>query len=363
MIIQNHDVQLSSYQQFIKHHETHERMVQWNGNDRVEFDRQERQTTIKEEGDRSRSVNLDISEQGMKRFMDSIRRQAPSLTSKISTPYDNSMLEIDEDDALPPKLQMAKVLLEEFFGIKIEIIDMEEHAGGVGSAQKGNHTPRQEELEGWGIDYSYREVRYEKEAVHFSAAGTVTTEDGREIQFQAQLEMSKEQYEELTIEFKAGDALKDPLAVNLDGQGVRLTDEKIEFDLDADGEVDNISFLEEGSGFLVLDKNQNGVVDDGTELFGPETNHGFGELKAYDADRNEWIDENDAIYYDLKIWTRGEEGTDQLSTLEQNNIGAIYLGSSGTEFDLGEGRLRETGVYLNENNGVGFIQEVDLVIS
>ena len=258
-----------------------------------------------------------------------------------------------------------KMLLEKFFGIKIDIVNPAEGEGtetaDAGSAQSNGSTSSQNpQMQGWGIQYNYHELTYEKEMVRFSAAGTVTTTDGREINFDTRLEMSRETYEELSIEFKAGDALIDPLALNMDGQGVELTEEKYEFDLDSDGEKENISFLKQGSGFLVLDKNGNGIVDDGSELFGPSTNNGFLELSAYDSDGNQWIDEADAIYYDLKLWTKDAEGNDQLSGLKENDIGAIYLAATGTEFDLGQGQLRETGIYLNESGGTGLIQEVDL---
>jgi hypothetical protein len=142
-----------------------------------------------------------------------------------------------------------------------------------------------------------------------------------------------------------------------------LTDEKYQLDLDGDGEEENISFLEKGSGFLVLDKNQNNIVDDGSELFGPQTNHGFLELKAYDEDNNDWIDENDAIFYQLSIWTKNEDGSDNLAGLQDYGIGAIYLNSTRTSFDLGDGQLRESGIYLKESGEVNYIQEVDLQVT
>jgi len=261
---------------------------------------------------------------------------------------------------------MARMLLEKFFGIKVEIITPgEETTSETASpqeppAENANPAANQPQAQGWGIRYSYHEVRQEKESVTFSAGGTVTTEDGREINFDMQLQMSRETFAETYIEYRAGDALIDPLVLNLDGQGAQLTAEKYQFDLNADGKKENISFLQQGSGFLVLDKNNNGTVDNGGELFGPATNNGFLELKAYDQDSNNWIDEKDAIFYDLKLWTKNADGSDQLNSLESYGIGALYLDSVKTQMTMDNGQLKESGIFLNENGQVNTIQEIDL---
>lgn len=359
MIIESHDIQMKSGREFITGHEVSERLTAWQGNNRVDISRGERSSSFQLDTESNRSVLLDISEAAMEKF----RQSAPAAAAK--GPFASFVQEEDET-AVPSELMYMKMLLEKFFGIKIEIVNPAEGEGSEngeasGSAQSTGSTPSQgPQMQGWGINYSYHELTYEKESVRFAAAGTVTTADGREINFETRLEMSREKFEELSIDFKAGDALIDPLVLNLDGRGVELTEEKYEFDLDSDGENENISFLKQGSGFLVLDKNGNGIVDDGSELIGPSTNDGFLELSTYDADRNQWIDEADAIFYDLKLWTKDAEGADQLSGLKANNIGAIYLAGAGTTFDLGQGQLRETGIYLNESGGTGFIQEVDL---
>jgi len=89
-------------------------------------------------------------------------------------------------------------------------------------------------------------------------------------------------------------------------------------------------------------------------------------LAAYDSDGNQWIDENDAIYSKLRIWSKDENGQDRLIGLGQAGVGAIYLGHVSTDFTLKnaqnqtDGQIRSTGVYLNENGTVGTVQKVDL---
>ncbi|MCW9026262.1 MAG: hypothetical protein OQJ77_03015, partial [Thiovulaceae bacterium] len=67
----------------------------------------------------------------------------------------------------------------------------------------------------------------------------------------------------------------DPLVLNFDGEIPNLDKQKFSFDIDCDGESDQISKLSEGCGFLALDKNNNNSIDDGTELFGTQNGNGF----------------------------------------------------------------------------------------
>ncbi len=222
--------------------------------------------------------------------------------------------------------------------------------------------------QGWGIDYSRTERIEEHERLSFSSSGTVTTADGRQIQFNLNFLVSRDFISETHTSIKAGDALLDPLVINFKNASARLGDRSYTFDLDMDGVKDNIAFTSEGSGFLALDKNGNGEIDDGSELFGPSSGNGFGELAAYDLDNNGWIDENDAIYDKLRIWTLDSEGNKQLIALGQAGVGAIYLGHVTTPFSLKNGandslgQIQSSGVFLFENGTVGTIQHVDLTI-
>ena len=52
----------------------------------------------------------------------------------------------------------------------------------------------------------------------------------------------------------------------------------------------------------------------------------FSELAEYDSDGNGWIDENDEVYDQLKVWVKDENGKDKLLSLKEANVGAICLG-------------------------------------
>ena len=208
----------------------------------------------------------------------------------------------------------------------------------------------------------------ESEYTSFASTGLALTEDGRKISFGVEFSMARNfsrKFESITSE---NIILTDPLIINIDSKYAGLTDVKFKFDLDNDGVKDDISFAAEGSGFLALDKDGNGTIDNGSELFGTSSGDGFKDLAAYDEDGNSWIDENDAVYSKLRVWTKDSEGNDKLLDLKEANVGAIYLGSASTEFSIKndqnalQGAVRKTGIYLKETGEVGTIQHVDLAM-
>lgn len=144
-----------------------------------------------------------------------------------------------------------------------------------------------------------------------------------------------------------------------------MQDTRFEFDLDADGQKEQIALLSPGNAYLALDKNEDGQINDGSELFGPTAGQGFYELAKYDEDKNQFIDEADSIYDHLRLWFRDANGQERLIGLGDKNVGAIYLGHLNTPFELQQnqhtlGDLASTGIYLNENGTTGFIQQIDL---
>lgn len=219
-------------------------------------------------------------------------------------------------------------------------------------------------------EYSYEE----KEDTAFATKGKVITADGREIEFNLGLEMSR-RFEEYYYEQNDIYAytpsqpanLVDPLVINLDSNIASVSDQKFMFDIDSDGILDSISQLNSGSGYLALDKNGDGKINDGSELFGTASGDGFADLAAYDDDGNGWIDENDAIWSKLLIWTKDEHGKDMLYHLKDKGVGAICLESVDTEFSLKSlknnamnGKIRKTGMFLYENGMAGTVQHLDI---
>ena len=209
----------------------------------------------------------------------------------------------------------------------------------------------------------------EYENTQFHANGQAKTDDGRIIDFNIDIMMSRSYMEYMNVYIPAmQNALCDPLVVNIGCDTSDVRDQKFMFDIDADGEKDEISMLGRGSGFLALDLNEDGVINDGSELFGTKSGDGFADLREYDSDGNGWIDENDEIFCRLKVWCKGDDGEDILMDLKEADIGAIYLGSEDTEFTINgndgsrDGVIRSTGFFLRESSGAGTVQHVDMAI-
>lgn len=206
----------------------------------------------------------------------------------------------------------------------------------------------------------------ERERTTFAAEGVAVTGDGRRISLDVAFTLSRSstaRYDELTSE---SFLMTDPLMIQLDGAAPSVSDRKIWFDLDGDGEQEEIAFAGAGSGFLALDRDGDGVIGDGSELFGPQSGDGFADLAAYDEDGNGWIDEGDAVYADLRVWMRDADGNDRLLDLKEADVGAIYLGNAETQFSLKDAdggtsaALRRSGTYLRESGGAGTLCHVDL---
>lgn len=277
-----------------------------------------------------------------------------------------------EGELLPedPEISKLRMLLEMITGRKIRVtgfqpVSRAEVPAPAPAAGENSGPP----LQGWGLAYDLYEREATSEQLTYQASGQVRTADGRTIDFSLALALSRETVREQHISIRAGDAtLIDPLVINLAGNSATLDGVKFSFDLDLNGQTEELNFVGAGSGFLALDRNGDGIINDGNELFGPRTNNGLAELTAFDLDGNGWIDENDPIYDQLRIWVKENGNDDRLYSLREKGIGAIFLNGTSTPFTLtgpdatSLGQLRETTIYLREDGRPGAIQEVDYLV-
>jgi hypothetical protein len=324
---------------------------------------------------RKESLNFWVGEKkpentGMPTDQFQISDKAHEKIAKDSQKKANEIIDKINDEltdySFDPDIMIIKFFMEELFGIDLSFIFDKIH----GKEIKENTTQTDKDNAGWGLEYDFEETYIEKEYMQFSATGIVNTADGKQIKFELSLEMSRSFMEKNELHIRAGDAVKkDPLVINYDGKAAELTNQRFSFDIDADGEQDRIPFTKSGSGFLVFDKNNDGKINDGTELFGALTGNGFAELSKYDSDSNDWIDESDPIYDKLGIWTKDHSGKDSIFSLRQKDIGAIYLGNVLTKFSLNNlfdnsklGKTVSTGLFLNENGKPGTVQQLDLFV-
>lgn len=154
-----------------------------------------------------------------------------------------------------------------------------------------------------------------------------------------------------------------PLVLDIRGDGIdllRLSGASPYFDLGATGFAHKTGWIGSGSGFLALDRNGNGVIDSGLELFGTAggASEGFAALRASDNNHDNVIDANDGDFSQLRVWTDLDRDalTDagELQTLAELGIVSIGLNATAvnqtnagntikliSSYTLSDGTLRE----------------------
>ncbi len=349
MKIQNSTVTLSSERSYAKETVKTESLNFWSDNDNA---------SSSKEASYLKNDKLDLSP-----LSASCEKKTCGCEKK-----DDGIIGISDSDKL--KIDLIERFCESVLGKKVKFSFAEQiniNASEMSISIDGGSSSSDGRV-GWGFVYSKLESFYESEETSFNASAEITTQDGRKISIDMSVLMSRKYQSQTAIIIRGGDALKDPLVLNFGTANAEATQKKYSFDIDSDGVDDSISFVGKGSGFLALDKNGDGIINNGNELFGTQSGDGFGDLAFYDDDKNGWIDENDSIFDSLRVWTKDDEGNDYLFALAEKGIGAIYLGNANTEFSLNNydnqtnAVIRKTGIFLFEDARAGTIQHIDLVV-
>jgi Ca2+-binding RTX toxin-like protein len=168
---------------------------------------------------------------------------------------------------------------------------------------------------------------------------------------------------------------RDPLTLDLDNDGLETTGvsttNPIYFDHDADGVKTATGWVKSDDAFLVLDKNANGVIDSGRELFGDAfiksngqlATDGFDALQDLDTNLDGKVDANDAQFANLRLWRDlnqdGVSQSNELFTLSSQNIVAINVGSTDHSQILANGnQLADLGSFVKTDGSSGTLSEV-----
>ncbi|WP_321161943.1 beta strand repeat-containing protein [Verminephrobacter aporrectodeae] len=168
----------------------------------------------------------------------------------------------------------------------------------------------------------------------------------------------------------------DPLILDLDGDGLEISplSRNIQFDTDGDGIKTGTAWANADDGILAWDRNGNGLIDSGRELFGDETllangqkaTHGFTALGELDVGGAQGtvggagdgvFDAKDAQYANLRVWRDlnqdGISQTGELQTLAEAGIASIGLSSTATSTDYGDAQLVQSGSFIRSNGSEG----------
>lgn len=345
--------------------------------------RQDRRENAEQNNQQAVNQNIQTAQaqtgQGLQReeFMMISASEQFSTQKSISsqTGPDGTTASMEEISYYDQSISIMKMILERLTGEPIDLFSSEELSQRAASqARNGVVDPSgnpQVPVEGdaaapnqWIQVTNYQ---YEKQSNQLEFSGTIEQEDGTSTSFSLNVGFSQE-YEKISTEVIQQGQLKDPLVISFSSKPVSLSDEKMQFDIDADGQQDSIAQLKAGFGFLALDKNGDNQINDGTELFGALSGNGFADLAQYDDDQNGYIDENDEIFDKLQIWVKNEN-EDKLVSLKEAGIGAIATENVDSPMNIrdsnGEERLgviQKSGYYLNEDGKAGLIQQLDFVV-
>jgi hypothetical protein len=131
----------------------------------------------------------------------------------------------------------------------------------------------------------------------------------------------------------------DPLALDLAGNGfsTRGLGDSVSFDLDGDGQLERISAPSGDDALLALDRNANGRIDDGRELFGDQhgASNGFAELSNFDDNQDGRIDLRDSVFAHLSLLRFDQHGQQQRQSLSAAGVSAIDLHAQNVQQALG----------------------------
>ncbi|AMW35863.1 calcium-binding protein [Haematospirillum jordaniae] len=123
-----------------------------------------------------------------------------------------------------------------------------------------------------------------------------------------------------------------PLVLDLDGDGVELThayDRSVYFDIDNDGQAERVGWVKADDGMLAMDRNENGNIDDITELYGDDVMPAYDKLRQHDANKDGKIDAQDPDYAKLRVWRdlnqNGLTEAGELKTLPETNVQSLDL--------------------------------------
>lgn len=219
--------------------------------------------------------------------------------------------------------------------------------GSSGSQPSGQPTrvPTSEQLQ-FAMEATFTELRAQL------ADGTVISAESVEIVFSTSLQSAM--------------GVADPLVLDLNDNGFETTDPTggHDFDILGTGHKVRSATVTGGDALLVYDRNRNGQIDDGTELFGDQNGaiDGFAELAKYDQNADGRIDQNDEIFSSLALFQdrnrNGKTDVGELQSLADSQIASINLNASKVDENTNGNTVDQVATFQRSDGTVGRIGDL-----
>jgi hypothetical protein len=197
------------------------------------------------------------------------------------------------------------------------------------------------------------------DGLHGHSDGAVVQQQSVSISIQLEFSFSSE-----TIVVQQSD----PLTLDLDDDGIELTSYQkgARFDISATGRSVTTAFVTGGDAFLALDRNGNGRIDNGAELFGDQrgASNGFEALQVLDENGDGLIDGNDSAFDELLLFRDNGNGVtekDELFDLASAGIRALELAYENTNIAAqGGNRISQLAAYHRLDGSHGTLADAVL---
>jgi Ca2+-binding RTX toxin-like protein len=177
----------------------------------------------------------------------------------------------------------------------------------------------------------------------------------------------------LQNEYAQAEQIVSPLVLDLDGDGIETISSSagIHFDHDGNHFAETTGWVGKDDGLLVLDRNSNGTIDEGRELFGNNTYlsigskaaDGFAALAELDSNHDGKIDAADAAFSQLRVWkdsdSNGVVSNGELLTLDAAGVRSLSLAYISQNVTDAQGNiLKQVGQYTRFDGSVRKLTDV-----
>jgi hypothetical protein len=258
-----------------------------------------------------------------------------------------------------PELKLRKMLIDAMFGKKDAEKTNDDSEEKAASAEQQTEPPPQPND---SVTISKEAIElYNRQRVEINVQNP---DENLRIVFESEERLKVEQQTTTQLPQQS-----DPIVIDLNGDGLNLTDvtkgQGVLFEITGDGAKEQVSWLAPSDGFLAYDRNGNGIIDSGRELFGDQNGaaSGFEELAKFDEDKSGSIDYKDSIFNRLSIWqdlnSDGITDSGELKAVAAAGISSFSLSPSKTR-EFIAGNLVDGYAAYQTKSGEGIAAEVYL---